>query len=79
MEDEQKLIQILDFLESDIVKKEELEELELPEKLKPLIAEIAGSIDAGLVCFLNPETLEIDAYPAISCIKLTFSMLSRKR
>lgn len=66
MEDEQKLIQILDFLESEIVEEEEfeeIEEIELPEKLKPLITEIAGSIDAGLVCFLNPETLEIDAYP----------------
>ncbi len=69
MEDEQKLIQILDFLENEIVEEEEfeeieeIEEIELPEKLKPLITEIAGSIDAGLVCFLNPETLEIDAYP----------------
>lgn len=62
-DDEQKLTQILDYLENEIVEEEETEELQLPEKFKPLIGEIAGSIDAGLICFLNPDTLEIDTYP----------------
>lgn len=45
-------------------KDEEFEEPELPEKFKPLICEIAENIDSGLVCFLNPNTLEIDSYPS---------------
>lgn len=64
MDDEEKLAKILAFLENEIHEEEEdFEEIEVPEKFKPCVAEIAGDIDAGLVCFFNPETLEIDAYP----------------
>ena len=63
MDDKQKLNRILEFLEEEIFKEDEFKEIEIPEKFKPCIAEIVGSLDAGLVCFLNPETLDIDAYP----------------
>ena len=63
MDDEEKLARILAFLENEIYEEEEFEEIEVPEKFKPYVAEIAGNIDAGLVCFFNPETLEIDSYP----------------
>ncbi|MGJ7027558.1 UPF0158 family protein [Petrimonas sulfuriphila] len=63
MDDKQKLNRILEFLEEEILIEEEFKEIEIPEKFKPCITEIAGSIDAGLVCFFNPETLAIDAYP----------------
>ncbi len=63
MDDEEKLARILAFLENEIYEEEDFEEIEVPEKFKPYVAEIAGNIDAGLVCFFNPETLEIDSYP----------------
>ena len=57
----EKLQQILDFLNDNIY--EEPEDLQLPEKYKNVIIDIADSIDAGLVCFLNLETLEVEHVP----------------
>lgn len=42
---------------------EEFDMYELPEKFAPIINPIAQSIDAGLICFLNPETLETEEIP----------------
>jgi hypothetical protein len=39
------------------------DEPEIPEKLLALVPAIADSIDAGLVCFLNPDTLETEEIP----------------
>jgi len=35
----------------------------LPQKYTEVVNQIAGSIDAGLVCYLNPDTLETDGFP----------------
>jgi len=42
---------------------EETEILEIPEKYKKVIPVIADSIDAGLVCFLNLDTTEMEDIP----------------
>ena len=55
-EDDEKLQRILTFLQEEFY--EEEEEL-LPEQYNKVVQEIAGNIDAGLVCYLNLDTLEI--------------------
>jgi hypothetical protein len=63
-EDPIKLQKILTFLEEEIYEEpEELEEPEVPEKFTKVVAEIADSLDAGFVCFLNMETLETEDIP----------------
>lgn len=42
---------------------EEFDEYELPEKFAACIKPIAQSIEAGFICYLNPETLEIEDIP----------------
>ena len=60
-DDEIALQKILNFLEEKIYIPEE--EIQLPEKYTEVVKQIAGSIDAGLVCYLNPTTLETDEFP----------------
>jgi hypothetical protein len=60
-EDKEKLQKILQFLKDEIY--EGPEEIEIPEKYKPLVKEIAGNLDAGLICYLNPDTLELEDIP----------------
>ena len=68
-DDKEKLQQIVNYLESEIIEEEEeLEESynavdELPDKYKPIVNEIAQYIDMGMLCFLNPETDELDFIP----------------
>ena len=63
-EDEKELQKILDFLQEEVANPEEVEpEVQLPEKYNAVVKEIAGSIDAGFVCFLNTDTLETDEFP----------------
>lgn len=63
-EDERELQKILDFLQDEIIiPDEEEKEVQLPEKYNAVVKEIAGSIDAGQVCFLNTNTLQIDKIP----------------
>lgn len=58
-EDEEKLQKILDFLIDEIY--EELDEsFEIPENYKEVVKQIAEKIDCGLLCFLNPDTMEIE-------------------
>ncbi|MBT3749455.1 MAG: hypothetical protein HOG34_10760, partial [Bacteroidetes bacterium] len=60
-EDQNKLQQILLFLRNEVYpEQEESEIIEIPEKYKKVIPGIADSIDAGLVCFLNLDTLETE-------------------
>ncbi|MDD4192719.1 MAG: UPF0158 family protein [Mangrovibacterium sp.] len=59
-EDPVKLQKILTFLEDEIYEEPEEEEIQVPEKFKPVVSKIAESIDCGFVCFLNPDTLEIE-------------------
>jgi hypothetical protein len=42
---------------------EEFDEFEIPVHFEKLIPGIARSIDAGEICYLNPETLEIEEIP----------------
>ena len=60
-EDRQKLQQIHDYFMAEIYEDEEKEEI--PEKYKKVVSKIAEYIDAGLICFLNPDTLEVEDIP----------------
>ena len=68
-DDKEKKQQILDYLECEIIEEEEDEEDyynaidELPEKYITIVNEIAQYIDMGMLCFLNPETDELDFIP----------------
>src|ERR1035437_642170 len=61
-EDEKALQKILDFLEDEIIISVE-NEVRLPEKYNRAVKEIADNLNAGMVCFLNPDTLETDELP----------------
>lgn len=56
-EDETKLQILHDFVMEEIYEEEE-EKIEIPEKYKKPVHDIAESIDCGFVCFLNTDTLE---------------------
>lgn len=62
-EDRAKLQMILDFLLEEIYEESEKEEIEVPEKYLKAVKEIAGSIDAGFISFLNLDTLEMEEVP----------------
>ena len=62
---EDKLRKILDFLNEEIYEEQEEEILEIPEEFEKLLKPIAGSIDAGMNCYLNPKSLEIEEVPAL--------------
>lgn len=63
-EDPIKLQKVLDFLLDEIYEEpEENDEIEVPEKYLKAVSKIADSIDAGLICFLNMDTLEIEDIP----------------
>jgi hypothetical protein len=63
-DDEKALQKILDFLVDEIdIPGEEEEEIQLPDKYTEVVKQIADSINAGLVCFLNMDTLETDEFP----------------
>jgi len=63
-EDPIKLQKILTFLEDEIYEElEEPEEIEVPEKFLKAVSEIADSIDAGFICFLNLDTGETEDIP----------------
>lgn len=59
-EDKSKLEKILRFLEDEIYEEPKASEIEIPEKYKKIVSQIADSIGAGFICYLNPETLEIE-------------------
>jgi hypothetical protein len=62
-EDEKELQKILDFLQDQVILPDEEEYIvQIPQKYNKVVKEIAGSIDAGMVCYLNPDTLEIDEF-----------------
>lgn len=42
---------------------EDIKEYEIPEEYQKIISEIAKQIDAGLVCYLNLDTSEIESIP----------------
>jgi hypothetical protein len=62
-EDKEKLQKILDFLQKEIEDKPVEINPEIPEKFGKLIHDVAESIDSGLICYINPETLEVEKVP----------------
>lgn len=63
-DDNSKLQMILDFLHEEIyIEPDFAEEVELPDKYKKVVSEIADSIECGFVCFLNVDTLESEEFP----------------
>lgn len=62
-DDEEKLQQILDFLLEEIYEEPEDEEFVIPEKYRELVRKTAEAIDCGMVCFINPATLEMEDVP----------------
>lgn len=62
-EDHGKLQEILTFLQNEFYEPVEINKSESPEKYQSIIKEIAESIDSGLVCFLNLDTVEIEDFP----------------
>lgn len=64
-DDELKLQQILDYLETEVVDEDYNYNPmdELPEKYRSVVNEIAQQMDMGLICYLNPETIELSTIP----------------
>ena len=62
-EDKEKLQKILNFLFEEIYEEPEENDPEIPEKYRELVHTVAENIDCGLVCFINPETLEVEEIP----------------
>lgn len=60
-DDKEKLQHIYNFMCDEIIENEDIRnvEIEIPEKYKSLVHDIAESIDCGLICFVNPKTLEL--------------------
>ncbi len=58
-EDEDKLQQVHDFVMDEIYE-EEQQVVEIPEKYKKLVHEIADNITSGFICYFNPQTLEYE-------------------
>ena len=57
-EDKAKLQQIYDFMMEEFYEEPEEEVIEIPEKYKKVIHDIAEMLDCGHICFLNTDTLE---------------------
>jgi len=62
-EDPIKLEKILTYLLDEIYEEPEDEDIEVPEKYMKAVSDIADSMDAGFVCFLNMDTLEVEDVP----------------
>lgn len=61
-DDEEKLQLVHDFMLDEIIE-EDFTEVEIPEKYKSLVHCIAENIDCGMICFVNPQTLECIQIP----------------
>ena len=61
-ENEEKLQKILDFLLEEIYEEPD-ETIVIPEKYAELVRQTADSINAGSVCFINPDTLAMEEIP----------------
>ncbi len=58
--DKQKLEALLDFLQNQLMDDKADETVEIPAKFDQVIQPIAQAIDAGFICFLNLDTLEME-------------------
>ena len=62
-DDKAKLQKIREFMQNEILIDVEDDKIEIPEKFLSVIKTIVGNIDAGLICYLNTDTLEIEDIP----------------
>jgi hypothetical protein len=64
-EDKQKLAKVHEFMmeEFEGLFSEEEDTEEIPEKLKPLIKEVADWLNCGMICYINPKTFELITIP----------------
>lgn len=60
-EDPIKLEKLHQYIKDELY--EEPEEIKVPEKYQPLVKDVADSLSAGLVCYINPETLDKMEFP----------------
>lgn len=70
MDDDEKLTQVLEFLETEIVEKDASFIMEdedcmsqVPEKYRKTIKEIAKNMQMSLISYFNPNTMEIESIP----------------
>ena len=69
-DDKEKPERIPAFSESEILPEIKEEEITIPQKYEALVKDIAQNIVCGLICHLNMDTLETEAYPQNSEIDL---------
>ncbi len=62
-DDEEKLQKILDFMLEEIYEEPDDAEIVIPEKYCELVQKTAEAIACGMVCFINPDTLEMEDVP----------------
>lgn len=62
-DNKQKLQKILDFILDEIYEEPEEEIMKIPKEFEKLLNPIAQSVDCGLVCYLNTDTLETEEIP----------------
>jgi len=60
-QDKDKLEKLHQFVMDEIY--EEPEKEQIPEKIRKLVSEVAETIMMGMICFLNPDTFEIEFIP----------------
>ena len=60
-EDKEELQKIHTFLMDEIYQEPEQEQI--PDKFKQVVAKIADCLLAGLICFFNPDTFEVEDIP----------------
>ena len=59
--DEKKLLKVLNFIEDEILEKnEDKDELEMTEEFKTIIPQITEALENGFIVYLNPETMEME-------------------
>ncbi|MDR3339656.1 MAG: UPF0158 family protein [Candidatus Symbiothrix sp.] len=70
MDDKEKLAKLLAFMEKELFqdeKKIEQDEYDykekLPEEYRDIVRRIADGLSANLICFFNPDTLELEDIP----------------
>lgn len=64
MEDQEKMEKIHRYMKDEFYEEMEEEEFEIPTKYKELVKSIAENTDMSMICYLNPESLEMIAIPS---------------
>jgi hypothetical protein len=68
-DDEEKLNELLLFMEEELVKEDEIEldepdfKEKLPEKYRAIVKQLADNLSANFITFFNPDTLELEDIP----------------